>query len=97
MVNKHYKIVKENGSVSFQSFNLYGGNQWGRKLKFPTGIDLFYIKKNVMGTAILFTDQGWQPSFRIHSGDGLAKPALKFAVSLIGNRNNLSRHEIDFS
>ncbi len=34
-----------------------------------------------MGTAILFTDQGWQPSFRIHSGDGLAKPTLKLTLA----------------
>ena len=93
----YYKVVKENGTVSFQSFNMYGSNQWGRKLKLPTVIESFNIKKAVMGTAVLITNQSWQLSFRIHSGNKLAQPSLKFAISLIGNPHNFSRYEMEFA
>ncbi len=95
-VYDYYKIVKENGIVSFQSFNLYGGNEWGSKLAFPTEIQTFYIDSNRSGCAVMTTDKGWQVSFRIHNAESRIVPSLKFDVQLIGNPNKLSRHEIHY-
>ena len=39
----YYKVVKENGIVSLQPFNLYGGNEWGSQLPLPTRIQEFFL------------------------------------------------------
>ena len=55
------------------------------------------IAKQNNKAAVLITNQGWQLSFRIHSGNKLAQPSLKFAISLIDNPHNFSRYEMGFN
>ena len=91
-----YKIIKENGNISMQSFNIDGGLQWGRKIPMPSRIVEAIMKPNSRTTALLTMDHGWQLSFRIHSATAEIEPSLKFDVQLIGNPQQLSRHEIPF-
>ncbi len=92
----YYKIVKENGIVSIQSFNLYGNNEWGSRLAFPTKIQSFQIDHRRDGFATLFADKGWQVSFRIHNAESKIMPSLKFDIQLIGNPNKLTRNEFPY-
>ena len=55
------------------------------KLKFPTRIIEFDFKKNSQTTLHMILDEGWEISFRLHNGDGLVIPSLKFDITLIGN------------
>ena len=92
-----YKIVKENGHISMQSFNMDGGLRWGKKIPMPSRIVEASMKPNSRTTALLTMDHGWQLSFRIHSATAEIEPSLKFDVQLIGNPQQLSSHEIPLS
>lgn len=91
-----YKVIKENGSVSLQSFNIYGTIQWGKKVSLPTRIIRCEMKPKSKTTAIMYMDEGWQVSFRIHSASSKVEPSLKFDVTLIGVPSDLSTHEIPY-
>ena len=92
----YYKIVKENGIVSLQSFNLYGSNVWGDKLPFPSKINTFYLDPKRAGFATMTTDKGWQVSFRIHNAKKEIEPSLKFDVQLIGSPNKMNRYQVNY-
>ena len=92
----YYKIVKENGKVSFQSFNMYGSNQWGAKLDFPSRVQSFEIDEKRSAFAVLTGDKGWQVSFRLHNARGEIEPSLKFDILLVGNPNKFTRNEIEY-
>ena len=91
-----YKVIKENGNVSLQSFNLYGKLKWGRRLPLPTKIIRFEMKPKSKTTAIMHMDTGWVITFRIHNANKCVEPSLKFDVQLLGNPNKLSMHEIPY-
>ena len=91
-----YKIIKENGNISLQSFNLNSHLEWGSSVPLPQEIVQFSMKPNSKTTAILHMDAGWQLSFRIHNAKSTIEPSLKFDVQLIGIPQVLSQHEIPF-
>ena len=91
-----YKIIKENGNISLQSFNMSGSLKWGKHIPLPDKIVEFSMKPRSSTTAILNMNQGWQISFRIHNANKFIEPSLKFDVRLIGSPQTLSRHEIPF-
>ena len=91
-----YKVIKENGNISLQSFNLGGSLKWGKRIPLPDKIIQFSLKQNSTTTAIMNLNRGWQISFRIHSASSKIEPSLKFDVRLEGCPNKLSRHEIPF-
>ncbi|MYE87965.1 HaeIII family restriction endonuclease [Candidatus Poribacteria bacterium] len=91
-----YKIIKENGNISLQSFNLNSHLEWGSRVPLPQQIVQFSMKPNSKTTAILHMDAGWQLSFRIHNAKSAIEPSLKFDVQLIGIPQVLSQHEIPF-
>ena len=66
LIGKHdfYKVIKENGSILLQSFNIYGTTKWGKRVSLPTRIIRCEMKPNSKTTAIMYMDKGWQVSFR---------------------------------
>ncbi|GAB6394158.1 MAG: HaeIII family restriction endonuclease [Bacteroidales bacterium] len=91
-----YKVMKENGHVAIQSFNIEGRLQWGKKWKIPDRIETISRKRGSNNTLIISFVGGWQFSFRIHSADKIATPSLKFDIRFIGLPQNVIRHEIDY-
>lgn len=91
-----YKVMKENGSILLQSFNIRGTLKWGKKVRLPNRIIRFEMKPRSKTTAIMYLDEGWQLSFRIHSASSKVEPSLKFDVQLIGVPSSLSSHEIPY-
>lgn len=91
-----YKVIKENGNVSLQSFNIEGALRWGSRVPLSTAIVQLGMKPGSNTTAILHMDNGWQISFRIHNANSTIEPSLKFDVRLVGSPQVLSRHEIPF-
>lgn len=92
-----YKIIKENGSVTIISFNLYGNLNWGQKLPIPNRIIEISMKENSDTTLLMTFDKGWQISFRIHNASTIVEPSLKFDIEPVGFPSNLSRHIIEYS
>ncbi len=92
----YYKVIKENGSVSVTSFNIDGTMKWGGKLPMPTRIQEIRMKPNSTTTLLVSFDKGWQLSFRIHNASTIIEPSLKFAIGIIGNPYQASRHEIEY-
>ena len=89
-----YKVMKENGTILIQSFNLDGTLKWGNKLSLPNRIIDCEIKDRSTTTALMYMDEGWSLSFRIHSARSLAEPSLKFDVRLTGVPPVLTNHYI---
>lgn len=92
-----YKIIKDdkNNLVIVKAFNLLGGlnkkvngvvpRAKAEKIKLPTRIIEFEMKRNSKTTLMMVLDEGWQISFRIHSADGPLTKSLIFDIELIGN------------
>ena len=91
-----YRVIKANGSIQFQSFNLRGDLRWGRQLPMPTRIVEFAMRNGSTTTADLTLDHGWALSFRIHNANSRIEPSLKFDVLLAGNPVEMGNHEIPY-
>jgi hypothetical protein len=89
-----YKVVKENGHVAIQSFNINGSLKWGKKWKIPDRIDTISRRRGSSNTLIISFTGGWQLSFRIHSASSRVEPSLKFDINFIGLPQSVARHEI---
>ena len=92
----HYKVIKANGDVSLQSFNVHGTLLWGHHVPMPNEIFRLARRAESHNTAIMATDNGWQVSFRIHNASAKVEPSLKFDVTLVGSPQDLARHEIPY-
>lgn len=93
----YYKVIKENGTVSIQSFNIDGSLKWGSRLPLPTRIIEISQKPDSDTTLFMTFDQGWQISFRIHNASTLVEPSLKFDINIIGLPRAMSRHVIEYN
>ena len=91
-----YKVIKENGNISIQSFNMNNTLGWGRHIRLPTRLIEARKKDNSKNTIIFTFDEGWQLSFRIHNAESLVVPSLKFDVQIIGLPNT-TQHQIHYS
>ena len=89
-----YKVIKDNGNIVMQSFNIDGSLLWGKTIPLPSNIIDFALHPGSNTTAILHMDSGWQLSFRIHNASSEIEPSLKFDVRLVGSPEVLVRHEI---
>lgn len=89
-----YNIVKVNGYISIQSFNINGTLKWGTKLPVPDQIMGVLLKGNT--TAILAMNNGWQLSFRIHNARNKVEPSLKFDTQVIGYPSALVNNAIHY-
>ena len=89
-----YKVIKENGSVAIQSFNINGSLKWGKKWKIPDRIDNINRKRGSSNTLIVSFTGGWQLSFRLHNASSRVEPSLKFDIKFIGMPQSVARHEI---
>ncbi len=83
-VYDYYKVYKENGEVSLEPFNLGGTLRWGQRIKMPTRLIEISMKPKSKTTVLMFLDQGWQLSFRLHSAESLVMKSLKFDVLIVG-------------
>lgn len=90
-----YKIIKENGDVLIQSFNLRGSLGWGKKVKLPSRMIEIRFKPESANTLFLTFDEGWQLSLRIHNAESHIVPSLKFDIQIIGYPN-ASQNEIRY-
>ncbi|MCY4232874.1 MAG: HaeIII family restriction endonuclease [Bacteroidetes bacterium] len=91
-----YKIIKENGTILIQSFNLGGTLKWGKKLPLPNQVIDCALKDKSKTTALMYMDEGWSLSFRIHNARSLVKPSVKFDVRLAGVPPVLTNHFITY-
>lgn len=90
-----YKVIKENGNVTIQAFNMHNTLGWGKHIKLPTRLIEAREKDNSDNTMIFTFDEGWQLSFRIHNAENLVMPSLKFDVQIIG-LPNANQHQIKY-
>lgn len=91
-----YKVIKDNGTVSLQSFNIQGKLEWGKKIPLPTRIIEADLKPSSKTTLIIVFNNGWQVSFRIHNASTYVEPSLKFDIQLVGWPITIARHIIDY-
>lgn len=98
LLGKHdfYKVIKENGNVSIQSFNIYNTLKWGSRLKLPSRIIEIEFKPRSKNTVLMVLDEGWQVSFRIHNARSMIEPSLKFDINLKGHPDKLTSHSIPY-
>lgn len=92
-----YKIIKDDAHnlVVVKAFNTKGKLNKSingvkprystSKIKFPSRIVEFEMKKNSQTTLIMILDGGWEVSFRLHSADKKVVGSLKFDIELLGN------------
>ena len=79
-----YKIIKDNGMVSVQSFNILGSLKWGSKILSPTRIVEVSLKKDSRTTLMAIFDKGWQISFRIHNASSKVETSLGLDIQIVG-------------
>ena len=87
-----YKVIKENGDVSVQSFNMHSTLGWGRHIRLPSRLIQATEKRDSENTLIYYFDEGWSLSFRIHNAESLVTPSLKFDVQIVGLPNATSQN-----
>lgn len=91
-----YKVIKDNGSVVCQSFNLDGSLSWGSRLPMPSRVVVCEADSTRDATALVFFDQGWQLSFRLHNARSRVEPSLKFDIQLVGQPHQLATHTLSY-
>ena len=91
-----YKVIKENGNLAIQSFNMSGRLRWGKKLPPTKEIIQFGMKPKSQTTAIMYLDTGWIITFRLHNASSRVEPSLKFDVQLRGNPQELPTHHLPY-
>ena len=89
-----YKVIKANGDVVLESFNIKGTLRWGEKLLLPERIVEFKTRHSSGNTAVLVMDKGWAITFRIHNASSAVEPSLKFDIQLEGRPSRLARNQI---
>ncbi|MEZ4886312.1 MAG: HaeIII family restriction endonuclease [Chitinophagales bacterium] len=99
-----YKVIKGNGKVEIQAYNLQGTlNQSFQRikpkakipsLKFPSRLIEIVYQTNSTTTLLVSLNQGWQISFRIHNASSRVEPSLKFDINLISVPHTLFTHHI---
>lgn len=91
-----YKVVKENGEVSIQSYNFAGTLGWGTKTRLTGQIVQAGLKekRGIKNTAEVIFDNGWHLSFRLHNAESRIIPSLKFDVQLVGFPTTIRSHII---
>lgn len=90
----YYKVIKENGTVTLQSFNVNNTLGWGQRVPMPDELIRIAMQPNSRSTAIMVANHGWQISFRLHNASSKVEPSLKFDVKLIGTPERLTRQNI---
>ena len=96
-VHDYYRVVKTNGKLIVEAFNIYGTLKWGGLLPLPTTLIKIYRKEGTKTTLLVIFDKGWQISFRIHNARSQVESSLKFDIQLIGVPHSIAKHEIDYS
>lgn len=94
----YYKVIKKNGEVTIDSFNMLGKNKWGNKIPLPESMILLELRKGSSTFLDMVMDKGWSISFRIHNGDGKISrnPSLKLDVRPVGFPHQKSTHFIRY-
>ena len=94
-----YKVIKGNNAVEIQAYNLHGTlNQSLEDIKpkaripkliLPTRLIEIEYENNSKTTLIVYLNEGWQISFRIHNASSRVEPSLKFDINLISSPHTL--------
>src|SRR5690606_15710597 len=98
-----YKVIKSKGHVEIQAYNLYGtlNSAIGKikpkfkveRLKLPTRVIEVAYQENSKSTILVFLNEGWQISFRIHNASSRIESSLKFDINLISSPHTLFTHK----
>lgn len=91
-----YRIIKANGNIQIESFNLRGDLTWGEKVPLPSKIIKCEMKPKFKTTVHVEFNKGWLLSFRIHSARSIVEPSLKFDVKLVSSPDSLSKHKFSY-
>lgn len=99
-----YKVIKGKSTVEIQAYNLHGTlNQAFESikpkakipiLKLPTRLIEVVYENNSKTTLIVYLNEGWQISFRIHNASSRVEPSLKFDINLISAPHTLFNNHI---
>lgn len=99
-----YKIIKGNGRVEIQAYNLHGTlNQPFKEfkpkakipqLKLPNRLIEIVFEADSKTTLLVSLNEGWQISFRIHSAKSTIEPSLKFDINLVSAPYSLFTNHI---
>lgn len=99
-----YKVISNDKTVEIQAYNIHGTlstpfqvtnkkanrittNYKIPRLKLPSQILDIQQQKNT--TLMVFMDNGWQMSFRLHTASSRIEPSLKFDVQLVSSPSTL--------
>lgn len=94
--NDFYKVIAHEGrrTTEVKTYNINGSlnKQSSNKksivkvpaLKLPTKILDISFKRNSRNTVMIYCDNGWELSLRIHNASSKVEPSLKFDIQLVG-------------
>lgn len=99
-----YKVIKGNGSVEIQAYNINGTlNQASGNIKPKAQLNRLRLPDRMIEvvldgasktTLLVSLNEGWQISFRIHNASSRIEPSLKFDVNLISAPHTLFTNHI---
>ena len=72
-----YKVIKANGNIQIESFNLRGDLNWGERVPLPSKIIKCEMKPKSKTTVYVEFDKGWLLSFRIHSARSIVETIVE--------------------
>lgn len=94
-----YKIIKGEGKVEIQAYNLHGTLNLPfekikpkftiQRLKLPNRLIEVAYRDNSKTTLLVTLSEGWQISFRIHNASSRIEPSLKFDINLVSSPHSL--------
>jgi hypothetical protein len=94
-----YKVIKGDGVVEIQAYNLYGTLNLPFQhiqpkyktpiVQLPSEVLEIDFKPNSKTTLIVKLNNNWKLSFRIHNASSKVEPSLKFDISLLSAPNSL--------
>lgn len=91
-----YRIIKANGNIQIESFNLRGDLNWGEKVSLPSKMIKCEMKPKSKTTVYVEFNKGWLLSFRIHNARSIVEPSLQFDVKLVSSPDSLSKHKFSY-
>lgn len=103
-IKDYYKVIKGDGKVEIQAFNLHGTLNQSFKdinpkyrtpiVQLPTEILSIDFSEGKKTTIIIKMNKGWTMSFRIHNASSRVEPSLKFDINLIESPKSLFRNTL---
>lgn len=89
-----YKVIKENGHLLIQSFNMNGTLDWGNPVPKPLHHMLLTRESSIRVELTL--GDGWALNLRIHNATSKVETSLKFDAVLTGTHYNMSDYQVAY-